>query len=197
MTHYRQLYDRDYLGSWDLPENGDKVFTIERCVGGELTGNGGKKNKKPLISFVGNDKKLVCNVTNAKAIAGMYGSHVEKWAGKRITLYVSTTRDPSTGGEIPCIRVRPQAPQDDGAKVSAAPRVTPPPPETPLSEFVGAADLNLEYLRSQFATAGDDAEAAFLRVNKLTKLEDVPESDWPDILVWIDRRKLKRANPQP
>jgi len=110
MTHYRQLYDRDYLGAWDLPEDRDVVVTIEQARGGELVGNGGKKAKKPIISFVGKEKKFVCNVTNAKAIAGMYGNHVEKWAGKRIALYVSTTRDPSTGGDIPCIRVRPQAP---------------------------------------------------------------------------------------
>lgn len=117
MTHYRQLYDRDYLGAWDLPENKDVVVTIEAARGGELVGNGGKKSKKPIISFVGKDKKFVCNVTNAKAIAGMYGNHVEKWAGKRIALYVSTTRDPSTGGEIPCIRVRPQAPQPSSSPV--------------------------------------------------------------------------------
>lgn len=110
MTHYRQLYDRDYLGAWDLPENKDVVVTIEKAVGGELTGNGGKKAKKPIISFVGKEKKFVCNVTNAKAIAGLYGNHVEKWAGKKIALYISTTRDPSTGGDTPCIRVRPQAP---------------------------------------------------------------------------------------
>jgi hypothetical protein len=119
MTHYRQLYDRDYLGSWDLPEGRDVVVTIEKCVGGELTGNGGKKAKKPVISFVGKDKKFVCNVTNAKAIAGMYGNQVEKWAGKRITLYVSTTRDPSTGGDIPCIRVRPQAPAAASSSAAA------------------------------------------------------------------------------
>lgn len=110
MTHYRQLYDRDYLGAWDLPDDKDVTVTIEKAVGGELVGNGGKKAKKPIISFAGKEKKFVCNVTNAKTIATMYGNHVEKWAGKKIALYVSTTRDPSTGGDIPCIRVRPQAP---------------------------------------------------------------------------------------
>lgn len=115
MTHYRQLYDRDYLGAWDLPEDRDVVVTIERAAGGELTGNGGKKAKKPIISFVGKEKKFVCNVTNAKAIATMYGNHVEKWAGKRISLYVSTTRDPSGGGDVPCIRVRPQVPASNKA----------------------------------------------------------------------------------
>jgi hypothetical protein len=111
MTHFQALYDRDYLGSWDLPENKDVAVTIDKVIGGELTGLGGKKAKKPIISFVGKDKRMICNKTNAKAIAGMYGNHVEKWAGKRIALYVSTTRDPSTGGDIPCIRVRPKAPE--------------------------------------------------------------------------------------
>ncbi len=126
MTHFRTLYDRDYLGSWDLPENRDIVVTIEKVVGGELVGNGGKKNKKPVISFIGKEKKFVSNVTNSKAIAGLYGNHVEKWAGKRITLYVSTTRDPSTGGDIPCIRVRPQAP--------AAPSAPPSESQAPAEE---------------------------------------------------------------
>lgn len=109
-TDYRSLYDRDYLGSWDIPENRDAVVTIENVIGGELTAIGGKKSKKPIISFTGKEKKFICNKTNAKAIAAMYGNHVEKWVGKRIALYVSTTRDPGTGGDIACLRVRPQVP---------------------------------------------------------------------------------------
>lgn len=120
MTHFRQLYDRDYLGSWDLPENKDITVTIERAVGGELTGNGGKKAKKPIITFVGKEKKFVCNITNAKAIAGMYGNHVEQWAGKKIVLYVSTTRDPATGGDIPCIRVRPRVPAGTSSSLATS-----------------------------------------------------------------------------
>jgi hypothetical protein len=110
MTHFQQMYDRDYLGSFDLPEDKDISVTIEGVKGGELVGTGGRKSKKPIISFVGKEKKFVCNKTNAKTIAALYGNHVEKWVGKKIALYVSTTRDPSTGGDIPCIRVRPQTP---------------------------------------------------------------------------------------
>jgi hypothetical protein len=98
------------LGSFDLPEDKDISVTIEGVKGGELVGTGGRKSKKPIISFVGKEKKFVCNKTNAKTIAALYGNHVEKWVGKKIALYVSTTRDPSTGGDIPCIRVRPQMP---------------------------------------------------------------------------------------
>lgn len=120
MTHFQQLYDRDYLGSWDLPDDRDIVVTISGVKGGELVGSGGRKNKKPIISFEGKEKKFVCNKTNAKSIAGLYGNHVEKWTGKKIALYVSTTRDPSTGGDIPCIRVRPQAPAGKAAPAEEA-----------------------------------------------------------------------------
>ena len=116
MTHYQQLYDRDYLGSWDLPEGQDLVATISVVKAGELTAVGGRKNKKPIISIDGQDKKFVCNKTNAKTIATMYGNHVEKWAGKKIALYISTTRDPSTGGDIACIRVRPATPSGDATQ---------------------------------------------------------------------------------
>lgn len=102
--------DQELLGSWDLPEDRDVVVTIAKVIGGELTGLGGKKSKKPVVTFVGKEKKMVFNVTNCKAVAGMYGNHVEKWEGKLVSLYVTTTRDPSSGGEVPCIRVRPQIP---------------------------------------------------------------------------------------
>ena len=110
MPHYKTLYDKDYIGSWDLPPGKDATVTIDKVVAGELDNGKGKKNKKPIISFVGKEKKFVSNVTNSKTIAGMYGNMTEEWIGKRITLYVTQTRDPSTGGEIDCIRVRPKVP---------------------------------------------------------------------------------------
>ena len=126
-THYRTLYDKDYLGSWDLPPGRDVTVTIDSVKGGELIAVGGKKNKKPILSFVGKEKKFVCNVTNAKAIAAMYGNYVEAWKGKRITLFVSQTRDPSTGGDIDCLRVRPAIPAAKGQ--AAQQEQDEPPPE--------------------------------------------------------------------
>lgn len=107
--HYRALYDADYWGSWDL-ENGDKTVTIKRCVGGELTGPGGKKSKKPVLYVEGSEKGIPLNKTNGKTIASMYGNYVADWAGKRITLFKSSTRNPQDGGEIDCIRIRPEKP---------------------------------------------------------------------------------------
>ena len=119
MTHFQTLYDREYLGSWDLPDGRDATVTIEKVIGGELTSVGGRKNKKPVISFVAREKKFVCNKTNAKTIAALYGPQVEEWVGKSITLFVSTTRDPGGGEDVPCIRVRPKAPQPKAVSAAA------------------------------------------------------------------------------
>jgi hypothetical protein len=109
MPDYRGMFDREYVGSWDL--KGDTVVTIAKVEGKELTSQRGK-NKKPVIYFSNTEKAFVCNKTNGKAIAGMYGNKTEDWVGKKITLYPTTT---SAGGEtVDCIRVRPTIP--NGAK---------------------------------------------------------------------------------
>ena len=109
-TDYRSLYDKDYLGSWDV-EAGEVTLTIIRVVGGTLTRPGGKQNKKPVCYFRETKKGFAVNPTNGKSIATMYGKAIEGWVGKRITLYMSMTRDPERkDSETECIRVRPNIP---------------------------------------------------------------------------------------
>ncbi len=108
--HYRAMYDADFWGAWDL-ESGDKTVTIKRVIGGELTGPGGKKSKKPVVYVEGSEKGIPLNKTNGKTIANMYGNYVTEWVGRQITLYKSSTRNPQDGGEIDCIRIRPEAPR--------------------------------------------------------------------------------------
>src|SRR5262245_22649845 len=104
MTHFRSMLDAEHMGAWDL--DGDRIVTITKVDPGTVGGQKGrKKEKKAILHFREFPRPMVCNVTNAKAIAGMYGVHVEKWIGKRITLYPTTT---TFGSEtVDCIRVRP------------------------------------------------------------------------------------------
>lgn len=119
MPHWKELMERDYLFAFDL-KGKDVTLTIEKVEGGTITGTGNKKNKKPLCHFVEgrNKKPLVLNATNCKTIAAMYGTEVNNWAGKRITLYPSETQ--FAGETVECIRVRPgvpngaASPEDDG-----------------------------------------------------------------------------------
>ena len=102
MTDYRTMFDRDYIGAWDL--KGDTTVTISRVEAKELTAQGGRKSKKPIVYFERADKGFACNKTNAKTIAGMYGNDTEQWVGKKLTLFATQTQ---MGGEtVDCIRVR-------------------------------------------------------------------------------------------
>lgn len=114
MPHWKSMMERDYLFAFDL-QGKDCTLTIERVTGGEIKGTGGKKSKKPLCYFKeGRDKRpLGLNSTNCKAIAAMYGNDTANWAGKRITIYPTTT---NFGGEtVDCIRVRPGIPNAKAA----------------------------------------------------------------------------------
>jgi len=119
-TDYRSMYDRDYIGHFDLPDGADIDLTIASVSGGELTGQGGRKQKKPIVKFVEEVKPLICNKTNGKTIANLYGNIVEQWKGKRITLFVSSTRSPDGSGDVPCIRIRPKAPEGPAKPLKVA-----------------------------------------------------------------------------
>lgn len=113
---YRRMYDdKEMLYSYDLEEFGgqDAVFQIKAVKPGELTGQKGRKSKKPFIEFHDPDnrlhgKKLAANKTNGKSIAKMYGKDATKWVGQWIALYVTTVD--YDGETTDCIRVRPQRP---------------------------------------------------------------------------------------
>jgi hypothetical protein len=71
--------------------------------------------KKLVINFLGKDKALVCNKTNASIITEVLGSDdTDDWEGKSIVLY--TKKVEMSGKLVPAIRV-----QLDEAPAKAAP----------------------------------------------------------------------------
>lgn len=124
MGDVRKMFDKAYIYAYDL-EGRDVTVTIERVTGGTLVGTGGKSNKKPILFFKGTEKGLALNVTNARVIAGLYGGfESDKWIGKRITLYPTTTTFGSQ--TVECIRIRPTIPKGKGEAI----REDVPTPET-------------------------------------------------------------------
>lgn len=114
--HYKLLYPTKYLGAHDL--NGkDVALTIRRVIVEDLETKD-KKERKPVVYFVETqrkaekdqveEKRLVLNKTNASTIAGMYGTEVNEWAGKRIVIFPSLVS--AFGKEAEAIRVRPTPP---------------------------------------------------------------------------------------
>lgn len=122
--HYKSMFESKFLASWDLPEGRDAIATIDRCVAGEITGQNGRSEKKPLLYLSGKDKPVVLNKTNGKTIASLYGTDTRNWKGKKIALYVGETSSPD--GVVPCIRIRPTIP--------SAPARALPEPESAQAE---------------------------------------------------------------
>jgi hypothetical protein len=63
---------------------------------------------KPVVFFVGHQKGLMLNRTNASTVADLYSPETEKWHGQRITIYPTVTD--YRGVSVECIRVRKAAP---------------------------------------------------------------------------------------
>jgi hypothetical protein len=171
MTDYRSLYDKDYIGAWDF-QAGDRTFTIRKCEGGTLVGVGGRKSKKPVVYFQEIEKGFALNATNGKTIAALYGNHVEKWAGKKITLYKSTTTFGSE--QMECIRVRPKAP---AASEFDRPEIT-----------KEQAD-ELQKLCDEAGIAPDE----FMNAANVDSVERIAADDFEKAKRWISKRKKQSS----
>ena len=106
MTHIMTMFDSDFLYFYDLPSK-EYAVEIDRVEQGEAKNSTGTK-KMPFLYFVGHKKALGLNKTNTKTIVRLYGTEVEKWVGKRLTLYVTTVD--AFGETVPCIRIKPEQP---------------------------------------------------------------------------------------
>jgi hypothetical protein len=114
MGHWRKFFEEKYL------------VEIERLQIEEVYNpDTNTKDNKLVLHFKGKKKGMVCNKTNARSIAALYGDDADKWRGKRITLYAKTV----TVGRNDCraIRVREQVPQQAPQPQSQQP---PHDPET-------------------------------------------------------------------
>lgn len=105
-----------YLRAADL--NGKRIrINIDRV---DMEDFGG--DHKPVLSFVGTDKKMVLNKTNSGEIVDAYGDETDHWHGKLIELYEA--RVEFQGKKVAAIRVN--------AMLHAAPAATTMPIAPPV-----------------------------------------------------------------
>lgn len=100
MPSAKEMYETDsnYLKAEDL--GGREVpVTIEKTEVIELN-----KKHKLYLSFVGKEKGLVLNKTNAAVIAKEYGDEYNTWGSKPIILFPTVTE--YEGKTVDCIRIR-------------------------------------------------------------------------------------------
>ncbi len=107
-THWKKLVNLDYIGAYSL--NGqDLTVEIEKVDVRRVKGEGGKEEDCTVATLKG-QKPFIINRTNAKTITKLHGSpYIEDWAGKKITLYPTTTK--VAGEVVECLRIRPVLPK--------------------------------------------------------------------------------------
>lgn len=106
---YRKFMDKNFLGSWDIPEDDDLILTVKKVEQDEVKNERGK-GVKLTLHFVEDYKPLIMNSTNCDRIAQAYGStKVEDWPGKRIAL--TTEKVPAFGSVKDAVRIRPFPPK--------------------------------------------------------------------------------------
>lgn len=125
MTHWRSLIEREFLGAWDLVGKDGKprdyTLEISKVVQRKVYSQKVQKDRGKLtIEFKGASKPLICGAVLCGIIEGMYGADYEKWPGKLVTLYQTTT---SVGPkkDVPCVRIRPQAPRANAETLTSQP----------------------------------------------------------------------------
>lgn len=107
-THWKKIYNPDFLGSWDVGEDG--IIATIRTVRKDELYSQEKKKKEPLpvLDFIEDIKPMVVNKTNGKTLQKMSGSpYIEKWAGLRVL--------------IKSVRVRAFGEMVDSLSISTAP----------------------------------------------------------------------------
>lgn len=139
-SHVDLMYDRDFLKAADL-RGRPHVLTIKSVAAGNLPkAKTSKTERKPVVEFVEDKRKLALNATNRRTVIRLYGPYGVDWAGKKIEVYPTTKevdgkpiRDPNTGQNgIEAIRIRERVPGgNDRGKQPAPGRGAVPPPSPP------------------------------------------------------------------
>jgi hypothetical protein len=90
-----------YLKAVDIPAGRDTVCQIDVVQLETMEQNG---EEKPVLSFIGKQKGLVLNKTNAETLTGALGDESDSWHGATVALFVVPTQ------KGPGIRLRVTAP---------------------------------------------------------------------------------------
>lgn len=109
ITDWRQLKDSEYLGHWDLPEDGTPKKVIIESIHQEEVSNPKtfKKEIKNVAAFKGAKKRLILNVENMKAIASWHGKNWRECIGKQVDIFRTTTYLKQTKETVECVRIKP------------------------------------------------------------------------------------------
>lgn len=90
--HWKRLLNPEFLGEYEFLPGEEKTATIKTLEDREITGPGGKKEIKPVMTFEEQIKPLIMNKTNLRMIEKLFKTpDYPNWYGKQIILYGDPT----------------------------------------------------------------------------------------------------------
>lgn len=111
---FRKFMDKNYLGSWDVPDGEDLVLTIDHVEQNDVKNERGSERKLTIHFAERGYKPMILNTTNAKRIGKVAGSNkVENWENLRIAIY--TEKVTAFGGTTDALRIREYPPRETEA----------------------------------------------------------------------------------
>jgi hypothetical protein len=108
-TEFDTMYGSKYFSASDL-NGGRKRLQIGKVEIAELREKDGSTKRKFVIWFNGEEKALVCNKTNANALAHAFGKDRRNWVGAFVELYSEMTGLGKPGVRLKPLRGGPTAP---------------------------------------------------------------------------------------
>jgi len=113
-THWKKLYNPDYLGAYSLyTDDGRKIepiYTIKSVAKETVPNPEGKKGECIIMHFIEEPKPMVVNATNAKIITKLYKTpYIEEWIGCKIQLYATEVK--AFGDVVDALRIKPIVPK--------------------------------------------------------------------------------------
>lgn len=110
-THWKKVFNSDYLGSCDLEDGKDLKAVIKNVTVLEVKSSDGKKQLCNVATFTDSKlKPMILNVTNCKTVKKFAGSpFIQDWNNIPVQIYIKD--DIKAFGEITeGLRIRPTQP---------------------------------------------------------------------------------------
>lgn len=104
LTHWKKLTNPNYLGSYSLQPNEERIITIKKVVREQIKGMDGK-TEECTIAYLENEKPFILNATNCKTLTKVFDTpFIENWKGRQCIVY--SARVKAFGEMIDALRVK-------------------------------------------------------------------------------------------
>jgi hypothetical protein len=152
-THWKKVFNSDYLGSCDLEDGKDLKAVIKNVTVKEVKGTDGKAQDRNVATFTdANLKPMILNSTNCKLIKKFAKSvFINDWNNVPVQIYVKD--DIKAFGEVTeGLRIRPTQPAMNKPKLTPASQAWPK-----AIEFLKGAGT-MEQVKDKYDLSAKDEE---------------------------------------